>query len=135
MAAFIRTKDNEFLNADVVRRIVPEKGGFALITEERGYPGAASVMDTLVQIIPVQGDWQTLEASLNPEERLEVMKTAVVAWALTIDGAVVPVTGRDRAGVISDPAWQKVGCETVYVTDAQYATVELWAREHLKYDF
>lgn len=135
MPTFV-TINSGYLNLDNVSHIKSdENGAFATTTAGEDMPLAIGWEEALCQIIPVQGEWVSLTAFVPEAGVLEIIKTPVIAWALTFSGIVTPVTATDRSGVLGEPAWQRVGQEAVYVPEQEYPSADEWARKHLGLTF
>lgn len=82
----------------------------------------------IVSIIPVTGEWEQVYTCTEDDGTTKVYSEPVIAWGLTVLGAVIPVTPTAPEGLPNSSALRKVGRPDIYVGSTTYEDEANWLR-------
>jgi hypothetical protein len=133
--AFVFGNRGELVNLDHVIRISPRQSDtpgedFSLLVAglQNAVPAAASITDTIVQIIPAGDQWETLV--LIEGDAPSYVSDPVIAWGLTLDGCIVAITADCAEGIHKQAnahGLRRRGEPTVHLPfDATYPDADAW---------
>jgi hypothetical protein len=97
--------------------------------DEPNIVAPAAVTETIVQLIPVSGQWDVLALFEDDDYALEAIIEPVIAWALLLDATMIPVTGDSIDGSTRSGPYGMRSRDnpTVYVPyDASYPSAADW---------
>ncbi len=115
MPAFIHTPKG-YINLDRVDAvIISEKGRREIVVSgEVVDRDCISFEQTLVAFLPVQGDWECLVTCREDDGSTSLSVEPVIAWGVTVVGALRPITASEPGGVDGDCGLRREGEKRVY---------------------
>lgn len=100
--AFVFGNRDELVNLDHVTRIRPApprdgSGQVILDLADGEIYAPANIVETIVQIIPVSGQWDALVLIDDPD--LSYVVDPVIAWGIPLDGGIAAITASCPDGI------------------------------------
>jgi hypothetical protein len=97
-----------------------------IVDECLGFP------DVIASVIPPQGDWECLTlCAADNDHAEEVLVDPIIAWGVTVSGALRPITPSEPEGVEGDDfVTRKVGAQRVYGSGniGGWSDMDAWRR-------
>jgi hypothetical protein len=123
------------INLDAIESLESLRGGKTRIRLRSGevveVDGHIDPWREVVQIIPVQGEWECLIAGFEPGSgEWFCVAEPIIAWGFTAKGSVVPVTPMDTGATLEDGyGVRRVGTKEIHVAETRtFADENQWRR-------
>ena len=130
MSKFIHTSQG-YINVDRIDRIVSKQEGVDIIVGGETIEASTSPAESgVVSVIPTQGQWEVLEYIDDAEYFSKYGQSyfiePVIAWGLTLQGSLVPITPLSMDGTTGDFAFRQLNSARVYTPNAAYDSLDAW---------